>query len=769
MRLPPASRIALAPILALLLPSCAVRRTIATPPLNGNGIYAGEPKVYDDASLEAMLRAAQSRVGQLSAFDQTSILKNLGTVQGGSATQTQAAGQVSGLPKPGATATAVTPNNPALPNPPAFTLPSSYTPAAADIFNEQVQLNYQMTNLQLLLEGALSDEFVVATMAKRRETFGLPIAIQTPPGSLYRHAAAEVEVSVCSPPQSLEGDPSLVNLLPREKTYNVANIVSKSASASGGAIVGIVNFGGSFLRARQTFYLVQDQDTIAVPLPPEKDACVADRVDTANRPVTAVKSSSVRFAWQFRPVLGQTVVRDGTRQTFAQVALPPELGSVGCSARVTIRSRWREYDAKTGRIGKVLADTESSPQVFEMGNFDVPPTPRTVQSEDNGDGTVTVRAMGGFKAGTRVRIGSQILDATSPLFEQSATEIRFTAPAAQIAAVGASLLNRDGTEAPVVTGGTSESLGSCAAPKVPQPAKPAEGEGAAHVPLPGAPPAAAPAPAAADLVLTPLTDSTSILTLKLDSSDAPETGEIGVVLIGGQVFGLRNAPFLERDATHVKLVAGNDLLRTNKVVKWVRLFSSKPPRLYTAGPVVYAVSGLTLLASGATGPAPAGKTGNYYAVTGSSLDGLTILDPPNTAWLASANTAALKEFFLPDEVAKLYKSIVVQHGSDAPAILSLPAAPAAQAAAPAAPAKPAIDPQPAAGIAATSKSLTVTGSGMTQVAAVFYNLTPLPFTAANDKSLTVSQLPALGSPGITLVFVYADKSLQPYFVPVAVH
>src|ERR1019366_2983605 len=149
---------------------------------------------------------------------------------------------------------------------------------------------------------------------------------------------------------------------------------------------------------------------------------------------------------------------------------------------------------------------------------------------DNGDGTVTVLATGGFKTGTRVRIGSQIIDATVPTqFEQNPTYIKFIAGAAQLAVMGAKMVNRDGTEADIVAPKAGDKVDTgCEDTGKEQPP-----------PTPGPAPAAA-TTAATPVTPSPLTDSTSILTLPVSTGDRPGTAEVAVVVIGTQVFGLRN-------------------------------------------------------------------------------------------------------------------------------------------------------------------------------------------------------------------------------------
>jgi hypothetical protein len=526
-----------------------------------------------------------------------------------------------------------------------------------------------------------------------------------------------------------------VNIIPREKTYNVASIVSKSASVGGGAIAGVVNFGGSLIRGRQTYYLVQDQDTLALPEPPASGICSSGK--------------AVTFVWQFRPVLGQKVVRDGVRQTFAQIAMPPGSTAVACSAKVQIHTSWRRYDVKTGRVGDPIAGTEGD-STSHVPSYDLQPAPTGVVTQDNGDGTVTVIATGGFKTGMRVRIGTQVIDATSPaLFEQNAHYIKFIASASSIALMGAFLVNRDGTEAQVI----QPRIGATAPSGCQTAVSPISGTGTAQ---------AAPPPPTA-VTPAPFTDTTSMVTLPVDPADLPGPVEVAVVVIGTQVFGLMNSPFFSNDGKNVALIVSNDLLRVNNQIKWMKLFSNTPPHTYAIQAASgFAVSGIALLASGVTNSQGSGSgLGSLFAISGSNIKNLKVLIPANTPD-GEYNADTIRTIWLSGDQVQNFKSVVVQNPGGAPMVLALPKA----AGAGTTPAKPSLDPQPAAGIAATAKTLTITGGGMSQVAAVLSGGTPLAFTAPTDKSLTLT-LPALSTPGITVVFIYMDKSLQPYFIPVA--
>src|SRR5580704_5832689 len=226
-----------------------------------NGIEVGEPKIYDDTSLKMMLDQARQRLAAINGLNESALVSHLGAVTGSTMDQSQFGIQVgpAGLPTVATTATGPTTStttNAGLPagqtslpasttvatnpsqsvvtttNPPtspiptvpsglAYTPPSTMSGSALDVLNEEMQLTYETANLQLLLEGALSDRFVKnQTIIKPRTTIGFPITIK--PQSRYKNAVAVVEVEVETAPRnlapnSLPEPPSITALLPQEK------------------------------------------------------------------------------------------------------------------------------------------------------------------------------------------------------------------------------------------------------------------------------------------------------------------------------------------------------------------------------------------------------------------------------------------------------------------------------------------------------------------------------------------------------------------------
>ena len=303
---------------------------------------------------------------------------------------------------------------------PVSTAPASPTNlgySASDMLAEQVQLNSQITTLRLLLQGALSDQYLVkgsrAVGTRQQTTVGFAISLNPP--HRFRHAVAEVRVWI----DSRRGvDPvSVMNLLPADKTYNVARITSHQNAFGAGAVVEAVNIGAATGRSKDRLYLVKDIDTVALQyrrekptdggadrLPRSVQEHIRDAVrqaiiwqsiqdECADDPVPA--SNAIVFGWQFRPVLGADYVQAGQRLVFAQLALPIGLGDQ-FAPLVHIQTRWREYDPKRRVVGAVYSGSCSITE---------DPNPITVVSplrvhrarwEDMGGGVLKLSASGDF-------------------------------------------------------------------------------------------------------------------------------------------------------------------------------------------------------------------------------------------------------------------------------------------------------------------------------------------------------------------------------------
>jgi hypothetical protein len=302
----------------------------------------------------------------------------------------------------------------------ALAPPTNVGVSASDMLAEQVQLNSQITTLRLLLQGALSDQYIVknsfATDTRQQTTVGFAIGLNPP--QRFRHAVAEVKIWIDSPRG--KDEVSIMNLLPADKTYNVAKITSHQNQFGAGAVIEMVNVGVATGKSKDRLYLAKDTDTVALQFPRDKPESVtgADRVPRSIREHIGdyarqariwqgiedactddphTQSDSVVFGWQFRPVLGADYVQAGQRMVYAQLALPTGLGEQFAPV-VHIQTRWREYDSNRRVVGAVY---EGSCSISEDSNPITVLSPLRVQDaswDDMGNGLLKMSARGNFFA-----------------------------------------------------------------------------------------------------------------------------------------------------------------------------------------------------------------------------------------------------------------------------------------------------------------------------------------------------------------------------------
>lgn len=465
----------------------------------GNGIEVDEPKIYDDTSLRLMLDQARQRLAAINGLNESAVTSHLGALTGSTIDQTQFGIQVgppnlptvattatgptsqtttnNGLPAgqttlPTSTTVATNPSQsvtttttppaspiPTVPSGLAFTPPTTFSGSALDVLGEEMQLTYEIANLQLLLEGALSDRFVKdQNIVKPRTTIGFPITITPQPR--YKNAVAVVEVDIETAsrnlsPNSLPEPPAITALLPQEKTYNVAAIKDNMTSIGAGAVINAISVGGSWIKGHKTFYVVQDQDTVAI-----------------ERPADPNNHNKTSFAWEFRPVLGEEFVRGGIKQTFVQVALPL-LDHQDCFGSIHVHTYWRRFDQKKGIVKEPIEGSVLTRPKLSIPHYDLTPRVLGVSYQDLGDGTVLVYVKGSFLAGTYVQLGAVRFDAGKGLLSEE-TGLKFVAPAAALARWTAKVVSRDGNQASILNPLVQKPLQkldqfSCGAPLTPKP------------------------------------------------------------------------------------------------------------------------------------------------------------------------------------------------------------------------------------------------------------------------------------------------------------
>jgi hypothetical protein len=423
-----------------------------------------------------------------------------------------------------------------------FTPPSSFSPSASNVLNEQMQLNAEVESLALLLESALSDQFYQqggVSFPKRRITIGIPVTII--PSRKYKDDVAEIDLRVASVVDC--APPAITAILPQDKTYNVASISSKSASIGGGVVTGVLTAGVNFAWQKQTYYIVQDQDTVALQYP------------------SSSTSHSIQFGWQLRPVLGRTAVTSGMRTLFVQLALPPEVcGQSDSLATVSVTTTWKRIDRKTNTVDSHLIDPVASSDYLVPKINAAPQIGAVIGPVDNGDGTVTVHlASTSYLQGTYIKIGTSTIAQGSPLALFDPSHIDFTVPAALLATQPVFLADRSGAYTKIIDARIGqENNNRCLTLDTPS--------------------------------MVPVTSSLGRLTVKvnLDTSNSfckeilsgARLGDLHLVAaVGNKVFGYRDAPINVDESTGtLAFLAPIDLLRTSPSITVVRPLWGEPFR-----------------------------------------------------------------------------------------------------------------------------------------------------------------------------------------------
>lgn len=302
----------------------------------------------------------------------------------------------------------------------ALTPPSNVGLSASDVLSEQVQLNSQLTVLRLLLQGSLTDRYLAsnarAVAQRGQSTLGFTVSLDPPRG--YKHAVAEVRVLIAS---NTRDTVSIMNLLPSEKTYNVAKVTSNQKAFGAGVAIEALSIGVATGKSKDRLYLAKDTDTVALQFDDlakssanPKQGLISElrdwvhgvRNDGACDYPTVDKQHGVLFGWQFRPVLGADYVEPGNRQVFAQLALP--VGSnENFEASIKVQTVWRYYDPQQRVVGPVIpntcSDVEDSSAVALLSPLKV----HSLEVTDIGGGQLRLSAKGNFYSPVMtVRTGS---------------------------------------------------------------------------------------------------------------------------------------------------------------------------------------------------------------------------------------------------------------------------------------------------------------------------------------------------------------------------
>lgn len=334
-----------------------------------NGIAVGRPKVYDNRSLQIMLDSLNASLQNAQFFNQSTLSAAFGLLQGTESYDVTRNLSVAAsfVPKspppstsisasvgksgpgtgsfsatiPGSGGSSSSSSNPVPTTSPA-TLPilspssGQFGSNPNDLLADQVNLTYQVFNLRMLLERSLTDRLLMEEPPspgghpRLQAVIGFNVTLDPPKEA--KDSAAIIEVTISPENGSLNPKVSLVAVMPQEKTYNSAALNTHDNAFGGSAVAKMFTVGYTERHRGQVFYLFRDNDTMAFErMPPKPDA-----------------DSSVKFGWEFRPVLGRRSVAPGTRQMFAIIALPEddeEKEYVKINVRVA--TYWEHYDHRS--------------------------------------------------------------------------------------------------------------------------------------------------------------------------------------------------------------------------------------------------------------------------------------------------------------------------------------------------------------------------------------------------------------------------------------
>lgn len=738
--------------------------------VHARGILVGAPKIYDDYYLQTLLASLKNNLAAVKAVDQATLLGHIGNVQGGDLRQTSVAVSGSGLPTaqtssftlaPGvpafmvpplpsgattpatATATATTPGTtvtqnsatPVAPTPPAPTLAlPSFGQSSLDTLNESLQLSSEIMNVELMLDGAFTDR-LQRTNGRSRATYtiGFPVTIESPRNIDKQHEneVAEIQVKVCLDAALPEDPPSIVNLVPKEKTYNVASLVDRSFLGSLSAVLGgVFNVGGAFFFSHKTFYLVQQQETVAF----QKDA---DRCDGEH------PSRSVNFAWQVRPVLGSKHVRPGMTQEFVQVSGPFDFaqGEKINFGKVYVTAGWRKTSDKGNLMGE-LQDAVG-PVVFDLPKYSTIAKINRLAVRDIGQGNVSVQVYGTFLPGVMVRVGTSV---ALPIVSSEGNSLTFVAAAQDLVRAGGAALVSRGLEDIAVVNEQAPSCPDSVGPSGDKAARTCE----LTIPKEG-------------VIITPYSDSQVHVKLRFTPADGlissnNQALNPWVVTIGDKVFGLRDNPFQSFEGNVVEFNAPKDLLRSNPRIELRKLlwpdnrfrafYALTEAQFPLAGPSVSKVS------------TASSDSGLNLFISGSALD-RSILKFPVCKNCTESIGSAYLSVSIPKEQTKGLKQVVICQGaadkcdnSFLPIVLDIPKDEDAK--------KPGLKVE--GDVTLTAKTIQVSGDAVGKVALVEFEKAQVNFRLSTDeKPKLVVDLPAAvaGVPGtFVLVFTFEDKTTQ---------
>jgi hypothetical protein len=303
------------------------------PDRTGNGIAAGELKVYDNRFLSIRLEELEASLEKLGATPLPAIDESVGSIQSRLSNTNE-----TGFSAGPARSKSETKTDPSKEAPKQPESDSKISPSARDRLAELINLRYEILGLRMILERSLTDRLLEDKAANEKDArlqavLGLQVSLDPPFSSAG--CAAIVEAALQIEGQCAAGSISLVALLPQEQSSNTIFASNQSFSASAAGQLNKKRAEGWWRRKAESVISLREPDTVAFQRPREV-------------------GKSLTVGWEFRPPLSRASVTPGVRQVFAIVALPSidkyPSDSAGPSFKIKadVRTYWRRYNARTG-------------------------------------------------------------------------------------------------------------------------------------------------------------------------------------------------------------------------------------------------------------------------------------------------------------------------------------------------------------------------------------------------------------------------------------
>lgn len=482
---PPQNTRIIASAILLLLSGCCTNTSnigVAQAKIDGEkDVRFGQVELYDIAYFESQLSMLSAQLSPSAMINQSALSGAAGNIQGGTLSQNQFGLQLINPVSASAASSSNIPSNPATTGSLPPVSPDSFT-----LLAQQLQTSEQMLNYNMMLKGSKQAQYSSGGKQHDKIVLGIPISILPTSGDKNKILQVEVEYY---PPKlgeshtTSDDQPStVINLMPAEHSYNSIAVSSTATNIGLGTLIGTVSLGLNNTNSNAKQFLIAQQDTLSYQegnINGNSSNCKNESGTTGS--IAPHFDNGVKFGWQFRPVLGQDYVRPGLRTMFAQLSVPniPDSNRsvvrISDGGTVCIKSTWIPFynpsnSSETNAILAKATPAEGSNIQLEeksvIGDIFNKPQIESYKINELGNGNILVTLYGGYLSGCKIRVGSTILDTTSPGFMATNGVIKFSTTLSALAAGPINIISSNGSEFEIYRSYISIKVGTLDEPHV---------------------------------------------------------------------------------------------------------------------------------------------------------------------------------------------------------------------------------------------------------------------------------------------------------------